>query len=111
VSGYRARVSEDFIRRGVRIQISRRVEGGYTVYGFEPVCARFVSDTDAGKMDPLDDALFIEDDAARALWEELSRYFGGQPAAITDRADLQAERARVDKLTDAVIRVALRGES
>lgn len=108
---YRARVTEDFMRDGVRIQINRRIEGGFRVYAFEPVEMRFITDEDARKRQPDDEHLFIEDDAARALWEELTRYFGGHPATATDRADLQAERARVDKLTDAVIKVALRGEA
>jgi hypothetical protein len=47
--------------------------------------------------------LFLSKDAARALYEELSRFYGGSPSTVTDRADLLAERARVDKLIDSVI--------
>lgn len=112
MSAYRSRVTEDYIRGGVRIQIIRRVDsGGYYVMKFEPATEHFLTEEDARRHQPLDEALFIPNDAARALWEELSDYFGGQPAAITDRSDLQAERARADKLIDAVIRIAVNGSN
>lgn len=46
------------------------------------------------------------DDEARALLDALLRHYQGASDMHTVRADLLHERARVDKLTDAVIRIA-----
>jgi hypothetical protein len=46
---------------------------------------------------------------ARALLDALQIHYGGESNARASRADLLAERARVDKMTDALITIATRG--
>jgi hypothetical protein len=58
---------------------------------------------------PPDAALRIPDDVARALLDALQIHYGGESTARASRADLLAERARVDKMTDALITIATRG--
>ena len=102
----RAKVTEDFGCDGLRIQVANATERGTYLYGFtrgpdimlEP--DQVSPDTHRG--------LLLGEDEARAVWEELTRYFGAHPATQSDRADLLVERARVDKLTDAVILIATR---
>jgi hypothetical protein len=48
----------------------------------------------------------LDDDEARALLEALMRRFQGASDMHTVRSDLLHERGRVDRLTDAVIRIA-----
>lgn len=50
--------------------------------------------------------MLLPDDAARALLDALLRHYQGASDMHTARADLVHERGRVDKLTDAVIRIA-----
>lgn len=50
----------------------------------------------------------IPTDAARALYDALAQHFGGTSNSKQLRADYDAERARVDKLTDTVITLATR---
>jgi hypothetical protein len=52
--------------------------------------------------------LVLEEDEARALLDALTRYYNGAEDTRALRKDYDAERARVDKLTDAVIGVAHR---
>lgn len=46
--------------------------------------------------------------AAQVLYDALARHFGGTSNSRQLRADYDAERARVDKLTDAVLTIATR---
>lgn len=46
----------------------------------------------------------LPEDVARALLDSLARHFGGVSEVQTLRVDYLAERGRVDKLTDALIR-------
>lgn len=56
--------------------------------------------------------LSLPDGAARALLDALSQHYGGTGDTRQVRRDLDAERSRVDKLTDAVIDIARKvGES
>jgi hypothetical protein len=48
----------------------------------------------------------LPEDAARALLDSLAAHFGGVSEVQTLRKDYLAERSRVDKLTDALIRLA-----
>jgi hypothetical protein len=50
--------------------------------------------------------LSLPESAARALLDALSQHFGGTGDTRQMRRDLDAERKRVDKLTDAVIAIA-----
>lgn len=104
---HRARVAEDFAGEGIRVQIAHSHGGGTVLRNFAGGSDYQVTE---GQLAPDDSvySLFMRPDEARALWEELCRYYGGNPPTVTDRADLMAERARVDKLTDAVIAIATR---
>ncbi|MFJ5984346.1 hypothetical protein [Lentzea sp. NPDC092896] len=51
-------------------------------------------------------ALHIPVDAARALCDALVQHFGGTSNSKQLRADYDAERARTDKLMDAVLSIA-----
>lgn len=50
--------------------------------------------------------LLLEEEQARALYEELGRYFGGSGDSIQLRKDYDAERGRVDKMLNALIQKA-----
>jgi hypothetical protein len=52
--------------------------------------------------------LVLEEDEARALLDALTRYYHGAEDTRALRKDYDAERSRVDKLTDAVIGLAHR---
>jgi len=52
--------------------------------------------------------LVLEEDEARALLDALTRYYSGAEDTRALRKDYDAERGRVDKLTDAVIGLAHR---
>lgn len=54
--------------------------------------------------------LSLPESVARALYEALGRHFGGGADAAALRKDYDAERARVDRLTDALIRSAVSGD-
>lgn len=63
-----------------------------------------VVDTPQAAEPPSHAQLRISEDAARALYEALSRYFGGDVVdARRLRDDYDAERRRVDKFIDALI--------
>ncbi len=53
-------------------------------------------------------ALRIPTEAARALYDALAQHFGGTSNSKQLRADYDVERGRVDKLTDAVLKIATR---
>lgn len=61
-----------------------------------------------GESQAWDRPLRIPVDAARALHDALAQHFGGTTSSKHLRADYDAERARVDKLTDAVLKIATR---
>jgi len=54
------------------------------------------------------DFFYVPEGAARALLDALSLHFGGTGDTRQLRRDFDAERGRVDKLTDALIAVATR---
>lgn len=64
------------------------------------------------RWDPIDEAesveatLHLEHYAAIALMQALNTHFDGVDDQRTQRTDYVAERARVDKLTDAIIDIA-----
>lgn len=51
-------------------------------------------------------SLRIPEEFARALYEELARYFNGTSESATARADLLHERSRVDKCLESLIKIA-----
>lgn len=50
--------------------------------------------------------MVLPDEVARPLLDALTRHYQGASDAHTVRADLLHERGRVDKVTDALIRIA-----
>lgn len=87
----RAYVSDHLFGRGVRIHISP-YEGA--LFDFRNM---IVTTTTEATVEPDVQPLALDQGAARALYEALSRYFGGAPDMATIRKDYDAERARVDK--------------
>jgi len=92
---YRAYAERDHMRDQVAIHLGDKYNDGRVI------AARF-EDMTLQEIDPMtvDDApqpLRLPEDAARALYEELARYFGGAPDMATLRRDYDAERGRVDK--------------
>lgn len=92
------------------VQVGRYRNGGVDV------CRRLSAAPDPADWDTVaegepvgeDAALRIPEDVARALLDALAEHFGGDSVGRTARQDHVAERARVDKLTDALIAVVTR---
>jgi hypothetical protein len=55
---------------------------------------------------PVQPTLVLQDDMARALLDALMHHYQGAEDTRAVRRDYDAERARVDKLTDALISLA-----
>lgn len=53
-------------------------------------------------------SISIPSEIARSLFEALTVHFGGSTSTQQLRADYDSERKRVDKLTDAVLKVITR---
>lgn len=106
---HRARVSEDFAMEGVSVQLVEDTPSAKILRNFKGGSDYIARDESANVPESRDYRLFLRHDEARALYEELSRFYGGTASTLTDRADLLVERKRTDKLTDAVIAIATRG--
>src|SRR6478752_2816955 len=98
----RAAVREDWMRGGVTVRLSRRIIDGHVLRNMTGGPDLILKPEQLGpeNMEPY--TLLLSEDEARCIWEELNRHYGAHPVAQTDRADLLNERARVDKLTDAI---------
>src|SRR5690348_4972406 len=91
----------DYMRRTLDVFVGRRIDGGVMMrnadgsstisYDHEPV------------REPAEPSFRVDEDEARALLQELIRFFDGGEDTRTLRRDYDAERSRVDKLTDALI--------
>ena len=99
----KARVEPDIVVDGVAIHLAISTPGGMDVV--QPLDLTTAVADPATRSEP---ALRLPDGLAQALLDALARHYGGAVDARTMRSDLLAERARVDKLTDAVIQVATR---
>lgn len=98
----RARAEYDPRMDRVRVSVSPE-QGAILHWGMVSV----VRSMDGQAMaEPTADAyLPLDEDVARAIYEALGRYFGGDAVdARRLRADYDAERKRVDKFIDAAIR-------
>jgi hypothetical protein len=92
-------VDDDWMSRGVTVVVSPQ-EGRLLLWGQTAI-------TEAGMVATPDEAkLNMDEPVARALYEALARYFGGAPDMATVRRDYDAERARVDKFIEHLLRVA-----
>ena len=120
--GWRARIDQGndaFVRNSVSISLHREAGDGQTMvvlwpreaptyYMLTPEdrnAATFgVVDNEYGRPD-----LFLDQDAARALYEALADHFGhGGTDTRALRRDYEAERKRVDKMIDTVLDVVKR---
>lgn len=105
-----ARISDQlmFSMDSIAVQIVERYEGHIPRVlktgdgGMGPVWEDFPDDGLAEA--PL--TMTLRNDVARALLDALLRHYQGASDMHTVRSDLLHERGRVDKLTDAVIRIA-----
>jgi len=100
------RVAEYLLLGGIAIQVSRKspgtrhilqIDGG--MRNWEEVPANPATNDPAV-------TIALEDDEARALLDALLRHYQGASDMHTVRSDLLHERGRVDKLTEAIIRIA-----
>lgn len=103
-----ARVSDYMLMDGVAVMITDKREGG------NRRVRRFHRDTNVVEWEEITDpaigveaTMILSNDEARALLDALLRHYQGASDMHTVRSDLLHERARVDKLTDAVIEAAL----
>lgn len=93
-------VDHDLMRDGVRIAVSPR-PGTVILWGHATY--RILDPDEPTTLDP-DAYLHLHEDVARAMYEALGRYFGGDAVdARRLRQDYDAERARVDKFIDATL--------
>jgi hypothetical protein len=93
---------------GIRLAVVRRHSSGTDVrvwHEIDRTWARVAEHTVPNS----DEWLRLEQDTARAVYEALADHFGhGTNDVRALRRDHDAERARVDKLTDAIITIASR---
>lgn len=107
MSEWQAHVSQqDRLRRIVTISIYREGPGWLEVYRPDGMVTR-IADNE-GVAEDASELWKLPVEAVSALFAALNRHQGGIDNPTTLRADYLAERARVDKLTDAVIG-AMRG--
>jgi hypothetical protein len=96
------RLSDDFMIDGLAIYISDK-QAGQSRYILR---LRENGTQDWEQLDPAtmtEPTLKLPGEAARALLDALLRHYEGASDMHTVRSDLLHERARVDKLTDAII--------
>lgn len=105
--GWRARVQADDIARGsLAIVIGRQLDAGQVQYltavgtGVGP-SGRAIRGAQEAPGGP--DLLHVEEPIARALYDALAEHYGHAAPGRHLRLDYDAERRRVDKLTDAII--------
>jgi hypothetical protein len=102
----RAHVVHDFFLRGIGVYIVDSIdEHRARVMQPEGSFWQWVEHDPATNLD-LPPTFRLPEDAARALLDSLAGHFGGVSEVQTLRKDYLAERGRVDKLTDAIIRQA-----
>lgn len=103
---WRAGVQQDWARGNIRFCLVAPGPSAVVVTG--------ISSARGVEADAFDDGAMVEhwlslpDAAGRALLDALAEHYGGTGDTRQMRRDLDAERARVDKLTDAVVAIATR---
>jgi len=104
----KAQIAPDFPGDGIAVRITLEQEGGRLIMhvgsdamtSWEPFSPQPVSGNGI--------TMHLQDEAARALLDALLRYYEGASDMHTVRSDLLHERGRVDRLTDALIRMTAR---
>lgn len=105
MSEWQAKVAEDWQNFGVRIMWMRDLPGVREVSDGKTVWTV----TDNATAVAEDRTLHLNEDMARSLLAALLKHYNGADDARMLRKDYDAERARVDKLTDAVMVIARAG--
>lgn len=103
---WEALIGDDFMMRGLRIAWRRDLHDSGTEYSNGSV--NWVERGDGATV-PNIDPLILRDDMARALLAALLRHYNGADDARMLRKDYDAERARVDRLTETVSVIARAG--
>lgn len=114
LSGWRARVEDDYLNGSVRLLLARR-SGDALIYvtalGTDGFGAMETERVEVNMMPTNAGRLRLPEDAARALYDALAQHFAGEAGTRQTRADLLHERGRVDKLIDVVSTVATQARS
>lgn len=102
----RTRVGPDYLSGGVVIAITQHEEGGHGrhILHLGPHRERQWEPTSPGVL--TEPTLVLDDDEAMSLMNALVSHYQGVDDQRALRKDYDDERARVDKLTDAVISIA-----
>lgn len=100
MSEWEALVGSEFMRGGVRIAWRREFAGGME-YTNGSTVQRVTDPAVTVDIEPL----VLHDEMARTLLAALLRHYNGADDARMLRKDYDAERARVDKLLDALVAV------
>ena len=104
---WRVKVELDFMGDGIGAHIGERFPDGLTVV--EPLNLAMRVARGQEMAIAREPALRLPDGLGRTLLDALALHYGGAVDARTSRADMLAERARVDKLLDAVVVIAKGG--
>jgi hypothetical protein len=96
---------------GVHIGILNRHADGTADYlaGFPEGFAVWKHLTPQERLAIQEPSLRLPDDVARAVMDELIRYYHGSSDTLALRRDYDHERGRADKMIDALITMAARG--
>lgn len=107
---WKAYVEHDHSRMGVAVHLGQiiHVDGARMVRIAQPAeLAVTTAESDEGATITTPPWLRLPEDVAHALLDALAAHFAGASDTRQLRRDYDAERARTDKLTDAVIRIAV----
>lgn len=96
----RVLIENNFQIDGVEIRIGRKTENGLLVMMDGGTHADLIAN---GVSLPIAPFATVTDDVAMALRDALTVHYGGAPETKWLRADYDAERKRVDTLTEAII--------
>lgn len=108
MSEWQALIGEDFYMMGVKLIWRRELHDGAVEYSDGKTTWRVQRD-DAVSIETQVEPLLLRDDMGRALLAALLRHYNGADDARMLRKDYDAERARVDRLTETVSVIARAG--
>ena len=103
---HRVRVEEDLLGRHLKIAMFESYADGSGVLHGYPAFGEVRTRVQGGEAVEYPEGygpLRVSQEFARALFEELGRFFGLQPETASLRQDYDHERKRVDKLIDHLI--------
>lgn len=104
----RAHIRPNFALGGIDVALVTELpDGARRIRQWQPFHETVYTAPNDAATERSTDLLSIPDDEARALYEALAEHYGHGTNDTRDlRRDHDAERARVDKLTDALITIA-----